>query len=104
MAYYFTSPVTVQTWGTTQDVRDKYSRLSQRKVLRNAELSQITDVNRGLTLIWDGHTLTANQFPYQTDMENAVWYLLGGHEQVVTDAQAAILIANGYGNCLTPIP
>lgn len=104
MSYYFTSPVTVQTWGTTQDVRDKYSRLSQRKVNRSGNISQITDVNRGLTLIWDGTTLTANQFPYQTDMQNAVWYLLGGHEQVVTDEQAAILIANGYANCLTPIP
>lgn len=104
MSYYFTSPVTVQTWGTTQDVRDKYSRLSQRKVNRSGNITQITDVNRGLTLIWDGTTLTANQFPYQTDMQNAVWYLLGGHEQVVTDEQAAILIANGYANCLTPIP
>ena len=104
MPYFFTSPVNIQTWGTTQDVRDKYSRLSQRKVLKDAQITQITDVNRGLTLIWDGTTLTANQFPYQTDMQNAQWYLLGGHEQVVTDEQAAILIANGYGNCLTPIP
>ena len=104
MAYYFTSPVAVQTWGTTQDVRDKYSRLSQKRVIRQGEISQITDVNRGLTLIWDGTTLTSNQYPYQNDLQNAVWYLLGGHEQVVTDEQAAILIANGYASCLTPIP
>ena len=46
MPYYFTSPVNVQTWGTTQDVRDKYSRLSQRKVNNNNNITQITDVNR----------------------------------------------------------
>jgi len=104
MSYFFTSPVNAETWGTNLDVRDKYSRLSQKRVVRAGVTTQITDVNRGITLIWDGTTLTANRYPYQNDLENAVWYLLGGHEQIITDEQAAILIANGYGSCVTPIP
>jgi hypothetical protein len=37
-------------------------------------------------------------YPYQDDLYNADWYVLGGHQQVITDAQAAVLIAAGYGD------
>jgi hypothetical protein len=36
-------------------------------------------------------------YPYQNDLADADWYILGGHQQVITDAQAAVLIAAGYG-------
>jgi hypothetical protein len=42
-------------------------------------------------------------YPYQDTLYDADWYILGGHTQVITDEQAAILIAAGYGDYVEPI-
>jgi hypothetical protein len=45
----------------------------------------------------------ATLYPYQDTLFNADFYILGGHTQEITDEQAAILIAAGYGDYVEPI-
>jgi hypothetical protein len=54
-------------------------------------------------LIVTGTSVEATLYPYQDDLYDADWYVLGGHTQQITDAQAAILIAAGYGDYVEPI-
>jgi hypothetical protein len=42
-------------------------------------------------------------YPYQNTLADADFYILGGHQQEITDEQAAILIAAGYGDYVEPI-
>jgi hypothetical protein len=51
----------------------------------------------------NGTTVTEVQTPYQDDMDNADAAYLGGHEYILTDAEAQILIDAGYGDYLTQI-
>ena len=106
MAYTATTPWQYQTWGTAA-WPDKYTRLSQRRITGGTETGTInpflTDIARGLTLIVNGSTVTATLYPYQDTLYDADWYILGGHTQEITDAQAAILIAAGYGDYVEPI-
>jgi hypothetical protein len=106
MAYTATTPWEYQTWGTVP-WPDKYTRLSQRRITGGTETGTInpflTDIARGLTLIVNGTTVEATLYPYQDTLYNADWYILGGHTQEITDAQAAILIAAGYGDYVTPV-
>ena len=106
MAYTATTPWQYQTWGTAA-WPDKYTRLSQRRITGGTETGTInpflTDIARGLTLIVNGSTVTATLYPYQDTLYDADWYILGGHTQQITDAQAAILIAAGYGDYVTPV-
>ena len=106
MAYMATTPWQYQTWGTAP-WPDKYTRLSQRRIAGGTETGTInpflTDIARGLTLIVNGSTVTATLYPYQDTLYDADWYILGGHTQQITDAQAAILIAAGYGDYVTPV-
>ena len=106
MAYTATTPWQYQTWGTAA-WPDKYTRLSQRRITGGTETGTInpflTDIARGLTLIVNGSTVTATLYPYQDTLYDADWYILGGHTQEITDAQAAILIAAGYGDYVTPV-
>ena len=106
MAYMATTPWQYQTWGTAP-WPDKYTRLSQRRITGGTETGTInpflTDIARGLTLIVNGSTVTATLYPYQDTLYDADWYILGGHTQEITDAQAAILIAAGYGDYVTPV-
>jgi hypothetical protein len=43
------------------------------------------------------------QTPSQDDLAAASYYFLGGHEYVISDEQAAVLTAAGYGSYVTPI-
>ena len=107
MPYQATTPWEYQTWGAGQPWPDKYSRLAARQInggtYTGAINPYLTDIARGVTFIVNGSTVTTTMYPYQDDLYNADWYVLGGHQQVITDAQAAVLIAAGYGAYVEPI-
>ena len=107
MAYTATTPWEYQTWGASEPWPDKYTRLSQRRITGGTSTGPInpflTDIARGLTLIVNGTSVEATLYPYQDTLYDADWYILGGHTQEITDAQAAILIAAGYGDYVTPV-
>jgi len=63
----------------------------------------MTDVSRGVTLIVNGTSVTEHRTPYQDDLADADAYYLGGHEYVVDQAAADILINAGYSDYVTPI-
>lgn len=63
----------------------------------------MTDIPRGITLMVTGTTVTENMTPSQDDLNAADYYFLGGANYTITDAQAAILIAAGYSEWVTPI-
>ena len=64
----------------------------------------MTDISRGVTLIVNGTTVTENRTPYQDDLASADAYYLGGHEYVVDQSAADILINAGYSEYVTAIP
>lgn len=107
MAYTATTPWEYQTWNAAKPWPDKYSRLAGRPITGGTYDGEInpylTDIARGVTLIVNGSTVTATMYPYQDDLFDADWYVLGGHTQTITDAQAAVLIAAGYGDYVEPI-
>jgi len=107
MAYTATTPWEYQTWGASNPWPDKYTRLSQRRItggtLTGAINPFLTDIARGLTLIVKDGQVEATLYPYQDTLADADFYILGGHTQQITDAQAAILIAAGYGDYVTPV-
>ena len=107
MAYTATTPWEYQTWGAGLPWPDKYSRLAGRPITGGTYDGPInpymTDIARGVTFIVNGSTVTTTLYPYQDDLFNADWYVLGGHNQVITDAQAAVLIAAGYGDYVTQV-
>jgi hypothetical protein len=47
--------------------------------------------------------VTEVQTPYQDDLASADAAYLGGHEYILTQAEAQILIDAGYSDYLTPI-
>ena len=63
----------------------------------------MTDIPRGVTLIVNNGVVTETLYPYQNTLADADYYFLGGHTYTVTDDQAAVLTAAGYGAYLTPI-
>lgn len=69
----------------------------------NAGLFSRFTVPRGLTLKVAGATVTAVQCPTQDELNECDWYLLGGHECEVTDEQASVISAAGFGDCLEAI-
>jgi hypothetical protein len=107
MAYQATTPWEYQTWGAGKAWPDKYSRLSGRPIVGGTYTGEInpylTDIARGVTLIVNGSSVEATMYPYQNTLADADWYILGGHTQEITDEQAAILIAAGYGDYVEPI-
>ena len=107
MAYSVNTPWQYQTWGAGEPWPDKYSRIAQRRINGGTYTGTInpfiTDIARGVTLIVNGNTVTETLYPYQNDLADADWYVLGGHVETITDEQAAILIAAGYGDYVTPI-
>ena len=107
MAYTATTPWEYQTWGANKPWPDQYTRLSQRRITGGTETGEInpfmTDIARGLTLIVNGSSVEATLYPYQDTLFDADFYILGGHTQEITDEQAAILIAAGYGDYVEPI-
>ena len=107
MAYTATTPWEYQTWGANKPWPDQYTRLSQRQIVGGTNTGEInpfmTDIARGVTLIVSWSTVEATLYPYQDTLFNADFYILGGHTQEITDEQAAILIAAGYGDYVEPI-
>lgn len=107
MAYMATTPWEYQTWGANQPWPDKYTRLSQRRIAGGTSTGTInpflTDIARGVTIIVKDGVIETTLYPYQNTLADADWYILGGHQQVITNEQAAFLIANGYGDYVSPI-
>ena len=107
MNYRLTTPWRWETWGAKYGTYDKYSRLAARRInggtLTGPINPFITDIPRAYTLIVNGTTVTEVQTPYQNDLEDADAYYLGGHEYVLTQAEAQILIDAGYSDYLEPI-
>ena len=107
MSYIVTTPWEWQTWGAGKPWPDKYSRLAGRPItggsLTGTTNPFLTDVPRGVTFIVNGDEVTTTLYPYQNTLADADWYVLGGHTQTITDEQAAVLIAAGYGDYVTPV-
>ena len=97
--YQVTTPWQNETWITGSQY-DPYARLAGRPLSNG---SYLTDIGRGVTLIVNGTTVTESRTPYQNDLENADAYYLGGHEYVVDQSAADILINAGYSEYVTPI-
>lgn len=107
MTYRATTPWQWQTWGAGQPWPDKYSRIAGKPITGGSLTGPInpflTDIPRGVTLIVNGTQVTETLYPYQNTLADADWYILGGHNQEITDAQAQILIDAGYGAYVEPI-
>ena len=108
MAYRLNTPWRWETYGITENLYSPYARLAGRPITGGTITGTInpflTDIPRGYSLLVNGTTVTEIQTPYQDDMANADAAYLGGHEYILTDAEAQILIDAGYSSYLTPIP
>lgn len=108
MAYTLITPWRWETWGAGLNVYDPYSRLAGKRftggTITGPIAPSMTDIPRGQSLLVTGNTVTMIETPSQDDLAAADYYFLGGHEYTVTDQQAAVLTAAGYGDYLTPIP
>lgn len=102
MAYKLITPTVNQTW-LAYPQNYAYSRLAGRPISGAGVPTRLTDIPRGITLMVTGTTVTQNQTPSQDDLNAADYYFLGGANYTITDAQAAILIAAGYSEWVTPI-
>ena len=107
MAYTLVTPYQWQTWGAGTGVYSEYSRLAGRRfnggTIDGAIPISLTDVARGQTMIVNGTTVTLTLTPSQDDLAAASYYFLGGHEYEISDYQAGVLTAAGYGSWLTPV-
>ena len=107
MNYRLTTPWRWETYGITDNQYSPYARLAARRIDGGTQSGTInpflTDIPRAYTLIVNGTTVTQVQTPYQNDLEDADAYYLGGHEYVLTEAEAQILIDAGYSDYLEPI-
>ena len=105
--YRLTTPWRWETWGAGQEFTP-YSRLAGRPVRGGTSTGTInpfiTDIPRGYSLLVTGTTVVEVQTPSQDDLAAASYYFLGGHEYVVSQAQATVLINAGYSAYLTVIP
>jgi hypothetical protein len=63
----------------------------------------MTDVARGQSLLVTGTSVVMTQTPSQDDLAACSYYFLGGHEYTISDEQAAVLTAAGYGSWLTAV-
>ena len=107
MAYTLTTPYQWQTWGAGYAEFTPYSRLAGRRfnggTIDGPIAPSLTDIPRGQTLIVNGTTVIATLTPSQDDLAAASYYFLGGHEYVISDEQATVLINAGYSEYVTPI-
>lgn len=105
MPYALITPWESETWIPNGDTYSPYGRLAARKVTSDQWVGtrNMTDIGRGVTLIVNGTTVTQSRYPYQDDLAAADAYYLGGHNYVLTDAEAQILIDAGYSDYLTPV-
>ena len=107
MTYIVTTPWEWQTWNAGKSWPDEYSRLAAKPITGGSLTGEInpfmTDIPRGVTFMVTGSTVETTLYPYQNDLADADWYVLGGHTQEITDEQAAVLIAAGYGDYVEPV-
>ena len=107
MAYTLTTPYQWQTWGADYTEFTPYARLAGRRfiggTINGPIATSLTDVARGQTLIVNGTTVTLTLTPSQDDLAAASYYFLGGHEYEISDYQAGVLTAAGYGSWITPV-
>jgi hypothetical protein len=105
--YTLVTPWRWETYGAGQEFTP-YSRLAGRPVTGGTSTGTInpfiTDIPRGYSLLVTGTTVTEIQTPSQDQLDEAGYYFLGGHEYVVSQAQATVLINAGYSAYLTVIP
>ena len=105
MAYTLVTPYRWETY--VSEPFSKYARLAGRRfnggTIDGAIAPSMTDVPRGQSLLVTGTTVVMTQTPSQDDLAAASYYFLGGHEYVISDEQAAVLTAAGYGSYVTPI-
>lgn len=103
--YILTTPFNNQTYA--MDQFSPYARLAGRRLVGGTYTGPIpysmTDIRRGISLLVTGTTVVENQTPSQDDLAACDYYFLGGHEYTIDDAQAAVLIAAGYGEYLEEI-
>ena len=103
MPYTLITPWENETW--VDNDFTPYARLAGRRFIGGTYTGtkpvSLTDVPRGVTLLVNGSTVTENRTPSQDDLADADYYFLGGHTYVVSNAQAAVLTAAGYGDYLT---
>ena len=108
MAYTLITPWLNQTYGIdSSNPFSPYARLAGKEfnggtVNGNIPVS-LTDIPRGVSLLINGTTVSAEQTPSQDDLAAASYYYLGGHEYTISDAQATVLINAGYGDYVTPV-
>ena len=107
MAYTLMTPYQWQTYGAGGSEFTPYSRLAGRRLnggtIDGAIAPSMTDIPRGQTLIVNGTTVTLTLTPSQDELAEASYYFLGGHEYVISDDQATVLINAGYSDYVTPI-
>ena len=105
MAYTLVTPYRWETY--VSEPNSKYGRLAGRRftggTIDGSIPPTMTDVARGQSLLVTGTTVVMTQTPSQDDLAAASYYFLGGHEYEISDEQAAVLIAAGYGDYVTPI-
>ena len=105
MAYTLTTPWRWETY--VSEPYSKYARLAGKRfnggTIDGAIPISMTDVARGQSLLVTGTTVVMTQTPSQDDLAAASYYFLGGHEYVISNEQAAVLIAAGYSDYVTPI-
>jgi len=108
MAYKLITPWLNQTYGIdAANTYSPYARLAGKQfnsgsVSGNIPVS-LTDIPRGVSLLINGTTVTAEQTPSQDDLAAASYYYLGGHEYTISNYEANILINAGYGSYVTAI-
>jgi hypothetical protein len=59
-------------------------------------------IPRGLSLVVTGSTVRAKQWVESEEVDVADHFYLGGHEHIVSEAEATVLTDAGYGSYLTP--
>ena len=100
--------MTPYRWETyVDDPYSKYARLAGRRFNGGTIDGDIpismTDVARGQSLLVTGTSVVMTQTPSQDDLAACSYYFLGGHEYTISDEQAAVLTAAGYGSWLTAV-
>ena len=105
MAYTLVTPYRWETY--VSEPFSKYARLAGRRfnggTIDGSIPISMTDVARGQSLLVTGTTVVMTQTPSQDDLAAASYYFLGGHEYEISDYQAGVLTAAGYGSWLTPV-
>ena len=105
MPYQLNTPWNNETW--VDNTFTPYARLAGKPITGGTPngviAPRLTDIARGITLLVNGSVVTENRTPSQDDLADADAYYLGGHEYTIDDSAAAILIAAGYSDYLTPV-